>query len=225
MADKKVNQQGANLDASLQESFFQKNLKKIGIAVAAIVVIILGILLYNNWSEKRNLKASEALYPCEQYFQSGNYEKALNGDGQNCVGLLQVANQYGRTKAGNLAHAYAGLAYAQLGKYEDAVKELGEFDSKKDEMISPALLGALGNSYAQIGQNDKAVETLKKAAEKADNVVLSPLFLQQAGEILESENKADEALELYEQIKDNYRASQQGAEIDKYIERIKAAKQ
>jgi tetratricopeptide (TPR) repeat protein len=164
------------------------------------------------------------LYPCEQLFQQGNYEKALNGDGQEVLGLVEVAKKYGSTKSGNLAKLYAGLAYYNLGKMEDAEKCLEDFDAKGDELISPAAIGALGNVYAELGKNDKAVETLKKAAKKADNSVLSPVFLVQAGEILEAEGKMAEALELYEEVKAHYRGSMQGQEIDKYIERAKAAK-
>ncbi len=89
-------------------------------------------------------------------------------------------------------------------------------------MISPAALGALGNAYAHINQLDKAVSTLKKAAEKADNMSLSPTFLIQAGEILESQGKKSEALQLYQTIKDKYVNSMQYQTIDAYIERASA---
>ncbi len=224
MAKKNINQKGADLDASLQESFLQKNLKKIIIACVAIVVIaiacILGHLYWNNRSEK----AAEALYPCERYFQDGNFEKALNGDGTQCIGFAAVATKYGRTKSGNVAKLYAGLTNAKLGKFEEAKKYLEDFSSKDDEMISPAALGALGNVYIELGQNEKGAETLLKAAQKADNGALSPLYLVQAAEVYESLGKKDKALELYQQVKDNYRGSTYGQEIDKYIERINAAK-
>ena len=67
---------------------------------------------------------------------------------------------------------------------------------------------------------DSAVEVLKKAAEKADNNSLSPIFLIQAGEILESQGKAEEALKLYEQVKEKYFNSMQYQTIEKYIERV-----
>ena len=86
-------------------------------------------------------------------------------------------------------------------------------------MISPAAEAALGNAYAHVNQLDKAVEYLKKAAKDADNNSLSPTFLIQAGEILESQGKKDEALELYKEIKQKYFNSMQYQEIDKYIER------
>lgn len=224
MAEKRVKNQGADMEATLEESFVQKNLKKIAICVVGLLVVILAVIAAKYYFDKQNDKAIEALYPCEDLFRQGNFEKALNGDGQEVLGLLEVAKKYGRTKAGNVAKLYAGLAYAQLGKYEDAKTYLEKFDTKSDEMVSPASIGALGNVYAQLGQNDKAVETLKKAAKKADNVVLTPIFLVQAAELLEADGKTDEALKLYEEVKANYRGSQLGQEIDKYIERAKAAK-
>lgn len=222
MAENKTSAQ--NMEAALEQTFVEKNIKKIGIAVVALLVIVLACIGFNYYTDSRNQKAAEALFPCEQLFQNGDYEKALNGDGQQVIGLVEVAKQYSSTKSGNLAKLYAGLAYAQTGKMEEAEKMLSDFSGRGDEMVSPAALGALGNVQAELGQLDKAVETLKKAAKKADNSVLSPIYLVQAGEILESQGKADEALKLYEQVRNNYRGSQQGQEIDKYIERIKAAK-
>ena len=86
-------------------------------------------------------------------------------------------------------------------------------------MISPAAVGALGNVYVRLEQFDKAVETLKKAAKMADNNSLSPTYRIQAGEILEHQGKKDEALKLYQEVKDNYKNSMQYQTIDKYIER------
>ena len=86
-------------------------------------------------------------------------------------------------------------------------------------MISPAAIAALGNAYANLNQLDKAVSNLKKAAEMADNNSLSPTFLIQAGEILESQGKKADALKLYQQVKDKYFNSMQYQTIDAYIER------
>ena len=51
------------------------------------------------------------------------------------------------------------------------------------------------------------------------NNSLSPTFLIQAAIILESQNKKDEALKIYQDIKKKYVNSAVAAEIDKYIER------
>ena len=86
-------------------------------------------------------------------------------------------------------------------------------------MVAPAMLGTIGNCYAQLGQLDKAAATLLKAAEKANSVVLSPVYLLEAGQILEKQGKNSEAVEAYKQIKNKYGNSMQAMDIDKYIDR------
>ena len=216
-------QQGAlNVEETLNksEAFFLKYKKAIIYGVLAVIVVIAGVIVYKQYvSAPREDKASTALAKGQEYFQQDLYEKALNGDGAGYAGFVKVAADYSSTEAGNLANLYAGLCYAGLGKWNEAAKYLEEFDTKDDQMISPAAEGALGNAYAHLNQLDKAVSHLKNAAKNADNNSLSPTFLIQAGEILESQGKAAEALELYKEIKEKYVYSMQYQTIDKYIER------
>ena len=216
-------QQGAlNVEETLNksEAFFLKYKKAIIYGVLAVIVVIAGVIVYNQYvSAPREDKASTALAKGQEYFQQDLYEKALNGDGAGYAGFVKVAADYSSTEAGNLANLYAGLCYAGLGKWNEAAKYLEDFDTKDDQMISPAAEGALGNAYAHLNQLDKAVSHLKNAAKNADNNSLSPTFLIQAGEILESQGKAAEALELYKEIKEKYVYSMQYQTIDKYIER------
>ncbi len=216
-------QQGAlNVEETLNksEAFFLKYKKAIIYGVLAVIVVIAGVIVYNQYvSAPREDKASTALAKGQEYFQQDLYEKALNGDGAGYAGFVKVAADYSSTDAGNLANLYAGLCYAGLGKWNEAAKYLEEFDTQDDQMISPAAEGALGNAYAHLNQLDKAVTHLKNAAKNADNNSLSPTFLIQAGEILESQGKAAEALELYKQVKEKYVYSMQSQTIDKYIER------
>ena len=216
-------QQGAlNVEETLNksEAFFLKYKKAIIYGVLAVIVVIAGVIVYNQYvAAPREDKASTALAKGQEYFQQDLYEKALNGDGAGYAGFVKVAADYSSTEAGNLANLYAGLCYAGLGKWNEAAKYLEEFDTQDDQMISPAAEGALGNAYAHLNQLDKAVTHLKNAAKNADNNSLSPTFLIQAGEILESQGKAAEALELYKQVKEKYFYSTPSQTIDKYIER------
>ena len=205
------------------EAFIDKYKKYIVYGVCAIIVLAAAIIAYVQFVRNpRIAKANDALAKCQTYFDADNYDKALNGDGQGCLGLLKVADEFSSTKAGNLAKLYAGLAYAQTQKWEEAKKYLESFSAKDDAIISPAALGALGNVYANLGDNDKAIATLIKAAKVADNGSLSPTYLIQAGELYEAQGKADKALELYQQVKRAYVNSMavQQQEIDKYIERV-----
>ena len=225
-------QQGAlNVEETLNksEAFFLKYKKAIIYGVLAVIVVIAGVIVYKQYvSAPREDKASTALAKGQEYFQQDLYEKALNGDGAGYAGFVKVASDYSSTEAGNLANLYAGLCYAGLGKWNEAAKYLEEFDTKDDQMISPAAEGALGNAYAHLNQLDKAVDAFKKAASMADskaddgtNNSLSPVFIIKAGEILESQGKKDEALKLYQDAKKKYVNAMlvQSGEIDKYIER------
>lgn len=211
-----------------QEAFLLKYKKAITIAVVALIVIIAGIILYKNYvSTPRQEKASTALAKGQEYFANENYEMALKGDSLGFVGFAKIAKDYSSTAAGNLANLYAGLCQANLGKWEEAVKFLDAYSPEDDSMISPAAVAALGNAYAHVKQLDKAVANLKKAAKMADsqaadgaNNSLSPTFLIQAAEILESQNKKAEALSIYKDIKKKYVNSPVMQEIDKYIERV-----
>lgn len=226
MANTTNQQQAApTMEQSLNQSeaFFLKYKKAIIAAVVALIVIVAGIVLYKTYvSGPREVKASTAIAKGQEYFQAANYEMALNGDSVNFKGFAKLADEYSSTAAGNLANLYAGLCYAKLDKWEDAVKYLEKYDAADDQMISPAAEGALGNAYAHLNQLDKAVSHLKKAAEKADNNSLSPTFLIQAGEILESQGKNDEALKLFQTVKEKYFNSMAYQTIDGYIERVSA---
>lgn len=226
MAEQKNQNEHLNVEDALtqSEAFLVKYKNAIIGGVVAVIIIVAGFIMYKNlYAEPREEKAQAALFKGQEYFEQDAYEQALNGDSIGFVGFLKVADDFSGTKAANLAKAYAGICYAQLGEYEEAVKMLDSFNGK-DQMVAPAILGAAGNCYAQLGQLDKAASTLMSAADKADNNTLSPIFLMQAGEILVKQGKYDDAVDAYTKIKDKYFQSYQAMDIDKYIEQAKLMK-
>ncbi|WP_276792611.1 tetratricopeptide repeat protein [Segatella oulorum] len=226
-----IKEQGALDNGALMksEAFAMKYRKAIIIAVAAIIIAVVGGFLYKAYvAQPREEKASTALAKGQEYFDAEQFDKALKGDGAGYAGLLNIINDYSSTDAANLANLYAGLCYANLNKWDDAVKYLDAYSPADDAMVSPAAIAALGNAYAHVNQLDKAIDNLEKAAEMADkqakdgvNNSIAPTFYLQAGILLESQGKKDKALELYRKIKANYVNAQlvQSQEIDKYIER------
>ena len=226
MAEQKNQNEHLNVEDALtqSEAFLIKYKNAIIGGVVAVIIIVAGFIMYKNlYAEPREEKAQAALFKGQEYFEQDAFEQALNGDSIGYTGFLKVADDYSGTKAANLAKAYAGICYAQLGKYEEAVQMLDSFNGK-DQMVAPAILGAAGNCYAQLGQLDKAASTLLSAADKADNNTLSPIFLIQAGEILVKQGKYDDAVNAYTKIKDKYFQSYQAMDIDKYIEQAKLMK-
>lgn len=229
MAKKSNLEQDQNEQFSAAEAFVNKNRKYVIGAIVAVVVLGLGWYLYHQYvSVPRENKASTELAKGQEYFMAEQFDKALNGDGATFAGFKRIADDYSSTDAGNLANLYAGLCEANLGKWQEAVNYLESFDTSSDAIISPNAVDALGNAYAHINQLDKAVECFIKAASMADkaskdgvNNTLSPHYLLQAGEVLESQGKKADALEIYQKIKKDYLNSYtvQTKQIDAYIER------
>ena len=217
---KKAKQQVNEFDETLaaSKSFYEKNKNAILYGVGGVLIIIIAALLIHQfYITPRNIRANESIFHAEQAFLDGNYEKALNGDGEN-MGFLSVIDEYGSTKAGNIACLYAAKCYAATDKYQEAIDMLDKFDGCGDALISPAAIALKGNCYAELGENEKAAELLIKAAKEADNNTISPTCLLQAGQIYVSLGQNDKALDCYKQIKSKYQQSNVFYEIDKYIE-------
>ena len=213
---KQVNEFDETLAAS--RSFFERNKKAILYGGGGLLaIIIIALLVHQFYITPRNLHANESIFRAEQAFMDGNYDKALNGDGEN-MGFLSVANEYKNTKAGNIACLYAAKCYAATEKYQEAIDMLNKFDGCGDAMISPAAIALKGNCYAELGENEKAAELLLKAAKEADNNTISPTCLLQAGQIYASLGQNDKAIDCYKQIKSKYQQSNLYYEIDKYLE-------
>lgn len=220
----------ANKTLNDSEAFFLKYKKAILTVVAALVIIVAGAILYKNYvAIPQEQEASTAIAKGQEYMNMEEYEKALKGDSIGYAGFLKIADDYSGTDAGNLAKLYAGLCYAHMQKpdWKSALKYVEGFSTADDQLISPASQMALGDIYANNEQPEKAVECFKKAAKMADskadkglNTSISPLALKKAGIMLESLGKKEEALKIYNGIKEKYVNTPIYQDIDKYIERV-----
>ena len=110
-----------------------------------------------------------------------------------------------------------------MKNYKEAINYLEDFNSD-DLTIGPVALGAIGDAFSDLGQLDQAIEYYSKAANKKDNDFTSPLFLFKAGQIALSLEEYSKAEDFFTTIKEKYAKSQQGTDIDKYINAAKYAK-
>ncbi len=204
---------------SKTEQFLEENYKSLLIGLGVIVVIIGLFWLGKIYLNKRNNEAQSQMYQAQRYLESDSLNLALNGDG-NYLGFLDIAKEYKRTNAGNLARYAAGICYLHLGKYQDAIDYLDKY-TKKDKVIGSLAVGAEGDAYVELGNIEKGISKYLEAADFANNSFNTPIFLLKAGELYEMTNKYSDALKVYQKIKDQYSESTEGSTIDKYIARVK----
>ena len=206
---------------SRTEDFIEKNKKPIsGIAIAIIAIVSAYYGYKKLYMEPLEQEAAGELFKAEQYFAQDSLQKAVYGDGQY-LGFVDFIDNYGGTKAANLAHYYLGISYLRMGQYEDAIDELEQFDAD-DVMLGSVALGAIGDAHMELGNKEEAVDYYKKAAQREPNTFTSPIYLMKAAQTLENMNEYSEAVELYTQLKEEYPESQEGRQVDKYIARAES---
>ena len=225
MAKKDFKKEEQNLE-NVQEAlnttsaWIEANQNKLTWAITAIVVVVLAVIAINTYVLKpKAQEANNENAKAVVYFTQGNYELALNGDEADCMGFEAIANDYKCSKAGKLAALYAGVCYYQLGDYSAAAEFLAKF-SAKDLNIEPAALQLLGDAYVQLEEYNKAAKAFSVAA-KSGNELIAPMSLKKLGFVqMELGNNAA-ALKAFETIKNEYPASLEAQDIEKYIAIVK----
>lgn len=212
--NKKIDNTVEEIDGTISktELWLEKNQKNIMYALIAVVVLVAAVWGWNYVKDSNNAKAENEIYSAQFLFEEGDYEQAL-------AGFEAVISDFGSTKAGNLAKAYAGLCQKNLGNNQEAIDLLKSY-SGKDNVVAPAILSALGDCYVNVDNNTEAAKTFEKAAKAADNAEYTPLFLKKAGLAYEAAGDKASALKVYQSIRDNWFETSVGQTIEKYIVRV-----
>ncbi len=218
--------------ASKSEKWIEKNNKALFYALVGIAIIILAFLGYNKYIlEPTEQEATNELAFPRQYFDKASTAPSSQVDSLLTLGLegadgrygfVDIATTYSGSKAGNMANYYAGVSYLKLKNYERAIEHLSKFDSD-DEILGPTALGAIGDAFADINQLQEALEYYEKAAYKQDNDFTAPLFLYKAGKVALELKEYAKAETFFTKIKDDYKTSDYGKDIEKFINAAKYA--
>ncbi|ALO29323.1 tetratricopeptide repeat protein [Porphyromonas gingivalis] len=222
---KKENQQPDNHVGevvSRSEQFIEKNMTKIGLVILGVFIIVAGIFAYKRFvSEPKAREAAAKIYLAEDKFIQELDSAALNGNGANEMGLLAVIKKYSGSDASNLAKAYAGICYYNLGEYQKAIDHLKGFSSKEN-MVAPSITRLIGDCYVQLKKYEEAVGYFEKAAAAASNDAITPGCLIKAGRVYEELKQYDKALAAYKQVKEKYYTSMEANTVEADIIRVKS---
>ncbi len=219
------------LDPTLEgiQYFYESNKKIInywGGGLALVIGLFCTYTFY--WLPGKEKEASNEVFWAQMYFEKDSFNVALKGgklirtaDGDKpMMGFEQVADEYGITKTGSLAHYCAGICHLRLGQFDLAIEQLQKYDGS-DEMILPISIGAIGDANMELNKIDEAIKYYLKAAEKRNNNFTTPIYLKKAGFAYELKNNFTEALNIYERIKKEFSKSTEARDIDKSIAKVK----
>ena len=210
-------QENAVEQLSRTEQFYEKNKKWIWGVIILILVVWLAGLAYNRYIyQPKCAEAQEQMFPSEASFAAGEYELALNGDG-NVLGFAQVIDEYG-TKAGKAVYLYAGICSLQLGNYEEAISYLGRYRGK-EPILKARALACEADAYVALENYSKAISLYKKAVAVSDNDFNAPILLKE-GLAYKALGDNASALECYKSIRENYPQSIEAYDIDRFIAEV-----
>lgn len=200
--------------------FYHRYRKQLYAGLAAIAVVIFGVIGYSYYQRQQEQRAQQLLGEVLPLYEQGKYREALDGaDGRS--GLLALARDYGSTNAGNLARFYAADALYRLGEYDQALELWQAFDSD-DPMLAAAALAGQAAVYENKGEHERAAELYRRAADRYDNPVVTPQYLLRAGRNYEAAGNLEAARRMYEAIRERYPESAQATEAEIALARIAA---
>ena len=202
---------------SKTEQFFEKNGKLLSIICVAVVVACAAVFCWYKFiNQPKVAEAQGQMALAEENFRTGDYELALNGDG-NVLGFVQILDEYGK-KAGKSVNFYAGVCELQLGNYESAIKYLQAYNGK-DAILAARAQACIGDAYVGLEDYKKALSCFEQAAAEVDNM-FAAAYLLKAGIVAEELGQNEKALGFYTQIQEQYPDSMEGYDIAKYIGRL-----
>lgn len=220
--------------ANKTEEWVARNQKYIFIIIGVAAVVILGYLGYEEFiQEPKEAEAANEMYMAQQYFdnaldaqgaQSDSlYNMALTG-GQGKFGFEDIIENYGSTKAGNLARYYAGMAYLSTNQFQKAIEHLDDFESD-DEILAPLAKGGIGDAFLQLDQPEEALSYYEEAATMRDNNFTAPKFLLKAAMTAISLGDGEAAEEYLTRIEREYPDSAEANKVAAYMGQAQAMQQ
>ena len=218
MSQHQVEEEDINIGEaySKAEKFLDDNKQNIGIAIAAVVIVVLGTFYYfNMYLPPIKKEAAIEIAGAQKAFEADSFNLAINGNNE-FMGFEEIIDTYGSTEVGNTAKYYMGVSLLQTGNYDEAIEFIKSY-SANDHITRATKEGVIGDCLSQLGQYEDAISAYEKAANAYVNDFSTPIYLKKAGITAEKVGDYTAAVSYYEEISKDYSASAEGRDIEKYL--------
>lgn len=220
---KQKEEPGINIDQTIDKAghYVEENKKSLTIIGIVALVLLGGYFGYNYFIVKPQQESAEKqMFMAELYFKNDSLDKAIKGDG-NFPGFEEIIDNYGSSKAGNLAHYYLGVCYLKKGEYEKAIETLEKYDAE-DDVTGAVAYGCIGDAHLELGHKDEAIQFYRKAIGYDDNQFTAAIYMMKEAMVLELNSDWKGAADIYEKIKKDFPNSTEAREAGTYLARAKA---
>lgn len=199
-----------------------------------VVALVVGSAVFgwNSYARRQTEKASAAFDDAMKVFQARvrapgdaidpaeiSYLDEKNKYTDASKKFLEVANQYGRTKPGQMARYYAALSEIQMKQYADAEKSLSQVISGGDESLASLAKFQMASVYRQENKGAQAVDLYKQLSDKPTVIVPKPMAMLALADYYRKTDPA-QATKLYNDVKQQFPDAAQQA--DQGLEQLNA---
>jgi tetratricopeptide (TPR) repeat protein len=201
-------------------SFFEENKNKVFTYLGVVALVVVAVILFMNYRSGQNEEAASHLSKAMDMYDMGDFLGAVEGKKDvKILGLKEIVAQYGSTENGETAKIYLANSYANLGKTDEALKYYDDYSGDIDIYVAASLAGQAGY-YAAKNEFEKAADLYMKASKvsKAD-VMNSDYIFQAAINYFEAGDK-EQAKNLLQTIKDDYKTSAVYSQVDRYLAQL-----
>lgn len=201
-------------------NFFEENKNKVFTYLGAVAVVVIAVILFMNYKSGQNKEAAEHLSKVMQMYDAGDYLGAIEGKKDvKMLGLKDIVAQYGSTQNGETAKIYLANSYANLGKSDEALKYYEDYNGNIDIYKAAALAGQAAH-YSVNKEYDKAADLYMKASKVSKYDVMNADYIYQAGVNYFEAGEKEQAKNLLQTIKDDYKTSSVFSQVDRYLSQL-----
>jgi len=201
-------------------NFFEENKNKVFTYLVAVAVVVIAVILYMNYKSGQNEEAAIHLAKVMEMYDQGDFLGAIEGKKDvKMLGLKDIVAQYGSTENGETAKIYLANSYANLGKSDEALKYFEDYSGDIDIYQAAALAGQAG--YLSVkNEYEKAADLYMKASKVSKNDVMNADYIFQAAVNYFEAGEKDQAKNLLQTIKDDYKTSSVYSQVDRYLSQL-----
>jgi tetratricopeptide (TPR) repeat protein len=181
------------------------------IALAAILVVVAGVLIYNSRASQASVAFGAAMQayqtpiaaPGQQVPPGVKTYPSVSERAKAAHDLfMSVANKYSFAPDGKVARYFAGLTSMEAGQNAQAESELKQVAGGWNNDLAALAKLSLAQLYRQTGRDPQAIDLYNELTAKPTSTVPGGLAQLQLAELYENEGKPELAKKIYAQLKD-----------------------